>query len=97
MRREIEAELEALWCSAVRAQDLVMGNVDGSSLLATSMSAVVERLEGWIDTTTSNGVNWGSYSALVDAVLHFQELDANLEVLASGHNVGLIEDEVDDL
>jgi hypothetical protein len=30
-------------------------------------------------------------------VAHFPELDANLEVLESGHNAGLIENEVDAL
>jgi hypothetical protein len=42
---EVEVELEALWSSIVWVQDLVLGDVDRSSLLATSMSVVAERLE----------------------------------------------------
>jgi hypothetical protein len=34
---------------------------------------------------------------LVAIVLHFPEVDADLEVLRSGHNVGLTEGEVDAL
>jgi hypothetical protein len=34
---------------------------------------------------------------LVAAVLHFPELDADLEVLGSKHSAGLIDDEVDAL
>jgi hypothetical protein len=72
--REAEAELEALWSSAVRVQCLVLGDVDGSTSLATSMSTVVEWLEGRIDAATANRVHWGSHSALVAVVSHFPEL-----------------------
>jgi hypothetical protein len=41
MRQEAEVELEDLWSSAVRVQDMVQGDVDGSSSLAMSMSTVV--------------------------------------------------------
>jgi hypothetical protein len=75
----------------------VLGDINGSSSLATSMSAVAERLKGRIDTAAANGVRWGSRSALVATMSHFLELDADLEVLRSGHSVGLIEDEVDTL
>jgi hypothetical protein len=40
--------LEALLSLAAQVQDLVLGDIDGSSLLATSMSTVVERLESRI-------------------------------------------------
>jgi hypothetical protein len=75
----------------------VLGDVDGSSLLATSMSAVAQRLEGWIDAAATNGVCWGSHSVLVAAVMHFSELDTDLEVLRSGSNMGLTESMVDAL
>jgi hypothetical protein len=86
---EVEAELEALRSSAARVQDLVLGSVDGSSSLVTSMSVVAEQLEGRIDIVAANGFRWGSRSALVAAVLHFRELDADLEVLGSRRNVVL--------
>jgi hypothetical protein len=54
-RREAEAELEALRSSAARVQDMVLGDVDESSLLVTSMSVVTKRLEGWIDAVAANG------------------------------------------
>jgi hypothetical protein len=56
------------------------------------MSTVVERLEGRIDAATTNGVYWGSCSALVATVSHFLELDADLEVLGSIRNSRLTED-----
>jgi hypothetical protein len=45
----------------------------------------------------ANGVRWGSCSALVTVVLHFPEVDADLEVLGSGCNTGLTKDEVNAL
>jgi hypothetical protein len=56
----------------------VLGDIDGSSSLATSMSMVVEWLEGRIDAVDANGVHWGSCSVLVADVSHFPELDADL-------------------
>jgi hypothetical protein len=97
MRQEAEVELEDLWSSAVRVQDMVQGDVDGSSSLAMSMSTVVGQLEVWIDAASTNGVLWGSRSVLVATVSHFPELDANLKVLVSGCNTGLTEGKVDGL
>jgi hypothetical protein len=96
-RWKVEAELEDLRSSATRVRDLVLGDVSRSSLMGESMSAVMEQLEGQIDGVLANGVHWGSHSALVAMVSHFTELDADLEVLGSGCNAGLIEDEVNDL
>jgi alanine dehydrogenase len=78
--------LEALRSLATHVQDLVLGDIDRSSSLATSMSMVAERLEGQIGAATANGVRWGSCSVLVAAVSHFLELDADLEVLGSGRS-----------
>jgi hypothetical protein len=91
-RQEAEAELEALRSLAAWVQGLVLGDIDGSSSLATSMSAVAKLLKGQIDVAAANGVRWGSHSALVATVLHFPELDTDLEMLGSGHNAGLTED-----
>jgi hypothetical protein len=43
---EVEAELVALWSSALQVQNMVLGDVDGSSSLAASMSVVAQRHEG---------------------------------------------------
>jgi hypothetical protein len=93
----VEAELEALRSSAAQVQDLVLGDASVSSLLATSLSAVAVRLEGWIDAVATNRVRWGSCSAFVTAVSHFLELATDLEVLGYGRNAGIAEDEVDAL
>jgi hypothetical protein len=37
----------------------VLGNVEGSSSLAASLSMVAELLEGQVDTMVANGVRWG--------------------------------------
>jgi hypothetical protein len=97
VQRETELELEALRSSVVWVQDLVVGNVDGSSLQATSMSAVAEQLKGQIDAALTNGVRWGSRFALVATTSHFLELDADIVVLRFRRNEGLTEDEVDAL
>jgi hypothetical protein len=65
--------------------------------MVASMSAVTEQLVGQIEAAATNGVCWGSRSALVATGSHFPELVADLEVLKSGCNVGLIEDEVNTL
>jgi hypothetical protein len=75
----------------------VLGDVDRSSSLMTSMSTVAKQFEGRIGVTIANRVHSGSRSALVATVSHFPELDADLEVLRSRHNVGLTEGEVDAL
>jgi hypothetical protein len=84
MRWQVDAELEALLTSAARVRDQVLGNVDGPSLLATSMSMVAELLEGWIDTVAANGVRCGTQSALVAALSIFLELKTKQELLGSG-------------
>jgi hypothetical protein len=55
-QRQVDAELGAMRTSAARVRDLVHGDVDRLSSLATSLSMVAELLEGWIDTTGTNGV-----------------------------------------
>jgi hypothetical protein len=96
-RREADAELEALWTSVAWVRDLVLESADGPSSLAASLSTVAELFKGWIDAATTDGVHWGSHSTLVAVVLHFPELETELEVLGSGCSVDLIEDEVDAL
>jgi hypothetical protein len=75
----------------------VLGNADGLSSLTASLSVVVKLLDGRIDTTTANGVSWGTQSALVAALLHFLELKAKLELLGSGQNADLTDDQADAL
>jgi hypothetical protein len=60
----------------------VLGGVDGPSSLVTSMSVVAKLLGNQFDASTMS---------------HFLELDADMEVLESGHSVGLTDDEVDAL
>jgi hypothetical protein len=67
----VEAELEAMQSFTARVWDMVLGGTDGSSLLATSMSAVAELLESWIDVVADNVVHWGSPTVLAAVVLHF--------------------------
>jgi hypothetical protein len=57
--REVDAELDALWTSAMRVWDMVLDNVDGPSSLVASVSRAVDLLEGQIDAMAANGVHWG--------------------------------------
>jgi hypothetical protein len=91
-QRQVDAELEALRTLVAHVRGLVLGNADGSSSMAASLSMVVELLEGRIDTATANGVHWGTRSTLVATLSHFPELKTKLELLGSGRNADLIED-----
>jgi hypothetical protein len=65
---------------------------DGSSSLAASLSLTVELLEGRIYAVITNGVHWGSRSALAAALLVFPELGTELELLGSRCSVDLTKD-----
>jgi hypothetical protein len=75
--------LEALRTLGAHLWDLVLGNADGSTSLAASLSMVVELLEGQIDTVTTNGVHWGTRFALVAALSLFLEPKIELGLLRS--------------
>jgi hypothetical protein len=94
-RQEADAELEDLWTSAAWVWYLALDNADGPSSFLVYMSMAAEMLEGRIDAATANGVWWGSRSVLVAAVSHFLDPKTELEVLRSGRNVNLTEDEAD--
>jgi hypothetical protein len=96
-RQLVDADLGALRPSAARVRDLVLGNADGLSSLAASLSMVAELLKGQIDTTTANGVCWGTRSALVAALSHFLKLKSKLELLGSERNSDLTNDQADTL
>jgi hypothetical protein len=76
---------------------LVLGNVNETSSLAASLSTVVELLKGRINTVAANGVHWGTWSALVAALSDFPELEIEMELLESGCNANLTDDQTDAL
>jgi hypothetical protein len=94
-RQEVDAEVEALRASAIWIWDMVLDGASGPSSLAASLSSVVELLEGCIDAATTNGVPWGTQSAFVAALWHFQEWGPEQELLGSGCNMELSENQVD--
>jgi hypothetical protein len=96
-RQQVDTELVALWTSAARVQDFVLGNVDRPSSLVASISMVAELYESQIDTAATNGVHWGTRSILVATLSHFPELKTELELLRSGQNADLITNQADDL
>jgi hypothetical protein len=91
----VDAKLEALWTSAALVWDLVQGEADGPSSLATSLSTVAKEVESQINTTAANGVRWGTQSMLVTASSHFPELKSDLELLGSGRNTDLHDEQAD--
>jgi hypothetical protein len=93
----VDDKLETLRTLAARVQDLVLGNCDRPSSLATSLSMVVQLLEDQIDTTTAIGIRWGTRSAFVAALLHFLKLKTEVELLGSWRNLDLTEDQADTL
>jgi hypothetical protein len=89
----VDSELEALQTSATCVRDSVLDKADMTSSLAVSLSMVVELLEARVDIAATNGVHWGTRSVVVAALSHFLEL----EMLMSGRNAVLTEDQVDAL
>lgn len=49
--------MEALWTSTTLVWDLVLGDVDGPSSLAASLSMVAELFKDRIETVVANGVH----------------------------------------
>jgi uncharacterized membrane protein len=70
----------------------VLDNADRSSSLTASLSTVVELLVVRINTMAASRVHWGTQFALVVVLLHFPELNSELEQFGSGHNADLIEE-----
>jgi hypothetical protein len=68
----------------------VLDNVNRSSSLVASLYKGAELLMGRADIMANNGVHWGTQSALVASLLHFSELETELELLGFGHNAGLM-------
>jgi hypothetical protein len=72
----------------------VLGRADRPSSQVASLSTVVELLKAWVDAVVAHRVRWGTRSLLVTALSYFLELDAKLELLGSGRNAALMEDQV---
>jgi hypothetical protein len=75
----------------------VLGGSDETSSLAVSLSSVVDSIEGRVDVLAANGVHLGARLALAASLSHFPKLGPELELLGSGHNVDLIEGQLDAL
>jgi hypothetical protein len=54
-------------------------------------------IEDDVNAMTTNGVRWGTRSVLATALLHFPELEVELELLGSWRNVDMIGGLVDAL
>jgi hypothetical protein len=96
-RWQTNAELVAQRTSAAQVRVLVLHGAKGLSSLAASQSMAVELLEHCVDTTVINGVHWGTWLVFAAIMSHFLELGTELELLGSGCNVDLTEDQVDAL
>jgi hypothetical protein len=75
----------------------VLGGSDETSSLAASLSSVVDLIEGRVDVLAANGVHLGARLALAASLSHFPKSGPELELLGSGHNVDLIEGQLDAL
>jgi hypothetical protein len=96
-RRQADTELEALSTSAALVRDLVLGEANRPSSLATSLSMAEEVVENWINTVTANGVRRWTRSMLVVALSYFPKLKSKLELLRSRWNADLSDDQADAL
>jgi hypothetical protein len=73
---------------------LVLDEASEPSSLAALLSSAAELLKGHIDTVAANRVCWSTRSTLVATLSHFLKLGPELELLGSGCNVDLTEDQV---
>jgi hypothetical protein len=58
---------------------------------------VAEGVEKWINVVAANGVWWGARSTLVAILLHFPELETEVELLGFGRGTDLSDDQADAL
>jgi hypothetical protein len=72
----------------------VWDGANGPPSLVASLSTTAELLEGRVDDVATNGVHWGTRSALVAALSHFPVLEGKLEMLGSKCNADLREDQM---
>jgi hypothetical protein len=75
----------------------VLEGPGGTSSLAAALSSATKLIENCVDVVAANGVHWGSRLVLAAALSHFLELETKLELLGSGRNTDLMEDQVDAL
>jgi hypothetical protein len=75
----------------------VLKGFDETSSLAALLSSAADLIEGRVDAAVANGVHWRARLALIAALLHFPELELELELLGSGHNADLTESHLDAL
>jgi hypothetical protein len=75
----------------------VLKGFDETSSLAALLSSAADLIEGRVDAAVANGVHWRARLALTAALLHFPELEVELELLGSGHNADLMEGHLDAL
>jgi hypothetical protein len=94
---EADTELEGMWSDTAWIQDLVLGGPIRTSSLATSLFLAMGLIEDDVNAMTTNGVRWGTRSVLATALLHFPELEVELELLGSWRNVDMIGGLVDAL
>jgi hypothetical protein len=71
-----------------------LGSTDRSSSLPACLAMVVEQVENQINTAAANGVRWWTRSALVAILSHFPELEPELDLLGSGRDAKLSDDQV---
>jgi hypothetical protein len=68
---EVVVELEALWSSTSRVQDLVLRRFDEMSSLVALLTSAVDLIEGCIDFVSTNRICWVAQLALTNTLLHF--------------------------
>jgi hypothetical protein len=82
-----------------RACDLVLREPDGVPPLAVafSQSSLLGLSEMQVSVAALNRVRWGARLALTAILLHFPEVEVELDQLGSGYNIDLSYDEMETL
>jgi hypothetical protein len=95
--REVVVKLRALRSSVARVWDLVLKRFDKTSSLAVSLSSATDLIEGHVNAAAANEAHWGARLALIATLSQFPELEHELELLGSRHNVDLTESQMEAL
>jgi hypothetical protein len=90
-------EWEVLQHPATLVCGPVLGRPKETPPLVVALSVSIELIEGRVNAVAINGVHWGSRLVLTAVLPHFLELEAELELLGSGYNTDLMNDEMENL
>jgi hypothetical protein len=91
----MQDERQALQRLATRVWDLVVEGSNEALSLTVALSLTADLIECHVDVVASNGALWDAWLALTTVLLHFLELEHELELLGSEYNTAMMRDDME--